>query len=121
MAIVRTVRESDAEAFLDLCLRLDSETTYMMFEPGERPRDVAGQRGRIANILTDECETLLVAESLGSLVGFLGIRGGQFRRNRHSASIVIGVLQAFSGQGIGHSFFTPWRPGRVSTGYTVWS
>jgi RimJ/RimL family protein N-acetyltransferase len=101
MVIIRTIQESDAEAFLDLCLRLDTETTFMMLEPGERSQDLTGQRHRIVDILASDHETLLVAEDRDALVGFLGIRGGLFRRNRHSAYIVIGILQAFTGQGIG--------------------
>src|SRR6202011_3858529 len=40
------------------------------------------------------------------LVGYLEASGGKFRRNRHSAYIVIGILQEFTGQGIGGRLFT---------------
>jgi RimJ/RimL family protein N-acetyltransferase len=39
------------------------------------------------------------------LVGYIGARGGAYRRNRHSAHLVIGILQAFTGQGIGARLF----------------
>jgi hypothetical protein len=33
---IRTIQESDAEQFLSLCKKLDTETQCMMLEPGER-------------------------------------------------------------------------------------
>ncbi|MCG8353477.1 MAG: GNAT family N-acetyltransferase [Chloroflexales bacterium] len=105
MVTIRTIQESDAEAFLDLCLRLDVETAFMMLEPGERMRDVAAQRTRIADILASNNQTLLLAEHARALVGYLSARGGTCRRNRHSVHLVIGILQAFTGQGLGARLF----------------
>ena len=34
--IIRKIHESDAEQFLNLCNKLDTETQFMMLEPGER-------------------------------------------------------------------------------------
>ena len=36
MMTIRDITAGDAAAFLDLCLALDHETAYMMYEPGER-------------------------------------------------------------------------------------
>jgi len=36
MIRIREIRESDAEEFLSLCKKIDAETQFMMFEPGER-------------------------------------------------------------------------------------
>ncbi|MBX3000865.1 MAG: GNAT family N-acetyltransferase [Caldilineaceae bacterium] len=105
MITIRAIEETDAEAFLSLGLRLDAETTFMMLEPGERNQDVDAQRARIAGILASDDERIWVAEHDGELVGFLEVYGGMFRRNRHSAYIVIGVLQSFAGQGIGTRLF----------------
>lgn len=105
MITIRTIQESDAASFLDLCFRLDAETAFMMLEPGERVRDVAAQRSRIADMLASDNQTLLLAEHDGALVGYIGARGGAYRRNRHSAHLVIGILQAFTGQGIGARLF----------------
>jgi RimJ/RimL family protein N-acetyltransferase len=38
-------------------------------------------------------------------MGFLGAYGGGYKRNRHSAYIVTGILQQFAGQGLGKRFF----------------
>lgn len=106
MITIRAIEETDADAFLHLCLRLDAETTFMMLEPGERAQDLSAQRARIAAIVASDREQTWVAEHEGTLVGYLGVRGGAFRRNQHSASIVIGILQSSAGQGIGTQLFT---------------
>jgi RimJ/RimL family protein N-acetyltransferase len=105
MADLRTIREEDAEQFLSLCLQLDEETHFMMLEPGERTTTVEQQRGRIRQVLERSNQTILVAEADGRLVGYLAGLGGEYRRNAKTVHIVIGVLQSYSGQGIGKRLF----------------
>ncbi|HSL43185.1 MAG TPA: GNAT family protein [Anaerolineales bacterium] len=105
MVLIREIQENDAEGFLDLCQRLDEETQFMMLEPGERLITVTEQRERIQRILLRENQTILVAEAGNRLVGYLAAFGGDYRRNRHNAHIVIGILQGFAGQGIGTRLF----------------
>jgi len=106
MVLIREVCENDAEGFLDLCKRLDEETQFMMLEPGERLTTAAEQRERIKRLLLRDNQIILVAETNNRLVGYLAAWGGEYRRNRHSAHIVIGILQDFAGQGIGTRLFT---------------
>jgi len=101
MITIREIREHDARDFLELCRRLDEETQFMMLEPGERLTTEAEQRERIKKILSEDNQTILVAESEGRLVGCAAGLGGSYRRNRHSVHVVIGILQAFAGQGSG--------------------
>jgi RimJ/RimL family protein N-acetyltransferase len=103
--IIRTIREEDAENFLQLCLQLDQETQFMLFEPGERTTSAEEQRQRIQGLLSQDNKNIFVAEQAGQLAGFLGAFGGDLRRNRSCAYIVIGILQAFAGQGLGTQFF----------------
>jgi RimJ/RimL family protein N-acetyltransferase len=103
--IVRTIRASDAEQFLNLCKKLDTETQFMMLEPGERVITLEEQRTQIEHLLKYENQTIFVAEHSDQLVGYLAALGGKFRRNRHSVYIVTGILQAFTGQGIGTKLF----------------
>lgn len=105
MITIRAIEETDAQAFLNLCLRLDAETTFMMLEPGERAPDLSAQRARIVDVVASDREQIWVAEHEGTLVGYLSVRGGSFRRNQHSAYLVIGILQDFAGQGIGTRLF----------------
>jgi RimJ/RimL family protein N-acetyltransferase len=103
---VREIREGDAEAFLDLSIRIDAETDFMMLEAGERATTAGEQRERIKGILSKENQTILVASRGGQLVGYLVAIGGEFRRIRHRAYVVVGVLQAFTGRQIGTRLFT---------------
>ena len=102
---IRTIRLDDAEQFLNLGKRLDEETQFMMLEPGERTTTVEEQRNHIERLLLQGNSTIFVVEHNGHLVGYVQASGGEFRRNRHSAYIVIGILQEFSGQGIGGQLF----------------
>jgi RimJ/RimL family protein N-acetyltransferase len=101
MADIRPARQTDAERFLRLCNTLDEETTFRLLEAGERTTSVEGQHEILARIEAKENDVILVAEVDGQLVGYIAAMGGQYRRNRHAAHVVISVLQAFSGQGIG--------------------
>ena len=104
--VIRTIQPADAEQFLNLCKELDEETQFMMFEPGERTTTVEGQQNQLKRLLSRENQMIFVAEHDGQLVGYLGAYGGEFHRNRHSVHIVIGILQAYTGQGIGTQLFS---------------
>ena len=103
--IIRMIRESDAGQFLNLCKKLDTETQFMMLEPGERTTTVEEQRDQIEHLLLVENQAILVAEQDGQLVGYLGGFGGDFKRIKQRVYIVIGILQDFTGQGIGTKLF----------------
>ena len=103
---VREVLEGDAEAFLDLLIRIDAETDFMLLEAGERATTVGDQRKKIKDILSKGNQTILVAARSGQLVGYLVAIGGEFRRIRHRAYVVVGVLQAFASRQIGTRLFT---------------
>lgn len=98
---VRTATESDAEVLLRLLRRLDDETRFMMHEPDERTTTTREQEGLLRAILASGNSTALLAEEDGRLVGFLEATGGGFRRNRHVTHLVVGVLGAYAGRGIG--------------------
>jgi GNAT superfamily N-acetyltransferase len=106
MASIREIHESDAEEFLELCRRLDEETHFMMLEPGERLTTGEEQRERIRHLLSRDNQTILVAEHGDRLVGYLSALGGEYRRDRHSAHIVVGILREFAGRGVGTQLFS---------------
>lgn len=79
----------------------------MLLEPGERIITLEEQRVRIKDILARDNQTILVAEDQpGQLAGYLSAIGGDYNRNRHTVYLVIGILQEFTGQGIGTHLFT---------------
>ncbi len=96
--MIRRIEERDARAFIELCRQLDTETRFLLFEPGEQ---LLTQEQHIGRIQQDGQQIVLVAEDEGQLVGFVGATVGSFRRNRHAANLVMGVLASCWGRGIG--------------------
>src|SRR5262245_21261094 len=103
---IREIHEGDAEAFSDLSTTIEAETDSMLLEAGERATTLMEHRERIKALPSKENQTILVASRTGQLVGYLMAMGGEFRRIRHRAYVVVGVLQAFTGQQIGSGLFT---------------
>ncbi|MNI23108.1 Acetyltransferase YpeA [compost metagenome] len=77
----------------------------MLLEPGERQTGIKQAEDMIESFANAENSILLGAEVEGSLAGYLSVRGGSVRRNRHSAYIVIGILKEFQGMGLGSALF----------------
>lgn len=99
--VIRRATIDDGSALLDLKNALDHETRMMMFEAGERTTTVDEYRKALLTFLDRSNCGLFVAGTGAQLVGFLEAAGGDFRRNRHSAVIVLGVLEGYRGRGIG--------------------
>ena len=98
---IRKIDQSEAKTFFDCMKSIDQETKFMMFEPDERQFD----EDLIVNNLSNENDLFLGAFSEHEIVGFLAAKRGSYRRIRNSAYIVIGIRQAFQGQGIGTKLF----------------
>jgi RimJ/RimL family protein N-acetyltransferase len=105
MSAIREIRETDSDNFLSLCKQLDQENKFMMLEPGERKTTVEEQKKRINEVLSSGNGVIFVAEENGTLIGYLSAIGEQFARNKHTVSIVIGILETYTGQGLGTAFF----------------
>ncbi|WP_110945240.1 GNAT family N-acetyltransferase [Paenibacillus phocaensis] len=118
MIEIREIREDDAERFLRLCLRLDEETKFMLYEPGERTTTVEAQRDRIHAILSEGRSTILVGELQGELVGYLAVFGGNANKTKHVGYLVIGIVEAHTGKGLGTSLFQAAEAWRAQTGLT---
>ncbi|MCB0005731.1 MAG: GNAT family N-acetyltransferase [Anaerolineales bacterium] len=113
MIDIRPVTVADAAALLALAQRLDQESRFMMLEPAERQTSLAEQTAQLTTLLAQPNQMIFVAAAGDQLVGYLGAQGGVFRRNRHSAELVIGILAAYAGQGIGTRLFAAllaWAP-----------
>ncbi|MCG8333487.1 MAG: GNAT family N-acetyltransferase [Proteobacteria bacterium] len=116
MITIREIKTTDAAAFLELCKKLDEETTFMMLEPGERDTSLEKQTEIINGIVVKSNSTLLVAESDSQLVGYVSAAGGDYKRNSHKAHIVIGILQSQAGKGLGNSLLQRLEDWAKSTG-----
>lgn len=107
MVEIRQLRIEDAESFWYLLKTLDAETSYMMYEPEERDRrtNLDELRDDIRRNAADGNDFLQVAVEDNKMVGYIRAERGRFNRVFHTAYIVIGVLKAYSGKGIGTAFF----------------
>lgn len=103
--IIRGITVSDSKGFLELCKTLDRETSFMMLEPDERQITIEQQNERINKMIRDGRSIILVCEINGKLVGYLSAHREKYRRVRHSAYLVVGVLEDFSGKGVGTRLF----------------
>ncbi|KAA0550435.1 GNAT family N-acetyltransferase [Bacillus sp. BGMRC 2118] len=98
---IRPIKLEDAESFLNLCKMLDQETAFMLYEPNERKTTALEQKHMIERVTSDKRSTILLAEIQDNIVGFLALFSNKNNRNKHSAYIVIGILQEYTGRGIG--------------------
>ena len=98
---IRTAQPYDAAALLDLKRQLDEETSFMMYEPGERESSVQDLARELAGIARTPNSVVLLAEIDDQLAGYVELTGGSFRRSRATAYVVIGVRAHAAGRGIG--------------------
>lgn len=98
---IREARPGERPDLLALIARVESETDFLMREPGEQPlwaRDLAAFQATGNS-------TVFVAEADGALVGHLSAHGGRFRRNRGVVTLAVGVLRDWNGRGIATRLF----------------
>lgn len=98
---IRKLLDTDAKAFYDCLKIIDSETDFMMFEPGER----VWNEEKIVKNLKDENNLFLGAIEDGEIVGFLSAQRGVFRRIKHTAYVVIGLQKDYCNRKIGTKLF----------------
>lgn len=99
---IREIEVSDAKDFRELLMKLDEETTFMMFEPGERKSTVEEFEARIQGMKSSG-KTYVVDND--GLKGFISLNVGGCNRIKHSGYIVIGLLQEASGMKYGTLLF----------------
>lgn len=110
---IREINLDDAEAFLELRRKLDQETRFMLLEPDERSMTLVEQQAELAELSATQNATIFVVEDDEtdpgtdkiSLIGYLGLYGGRYRRNQRTAYLVIGIRKPFTGLGIGRHLF----------------
>lgn len=94
-------------SFWNLLNALDIETNYMMYEPEERAQSTNIQElsADIRSNVINGNDFLQVASEDNKIVGYIRAERGRLRRNFHTAYIVVGILKACAGKGIGTTFF----------------
>lgn len=112
MGVVRmiTYKElciEEVDCFWNFLNALDSETNYMMYEPKERAQctNIKELSADIWINVVNGNDFLQIAFDDNKIVGYIRAERGKFRRNFHTAYIVVGILRDYAGKGIGTSFF----------------
>lgn len=100
MPAVRLATEADAASVVDLRRRLFAETPFMLWESAEFVQTVEDERKRIASLNTRPNCLSILAEHDSDVVGLLTAVGGDRNRQRHSATLALGVAKAYWGHGI---------------------
>lgn len=111
--LIREIRIDDAEDYMNLVKEVESKSDFMLMEAGERKTTAEQQLKQLERLEQQNNSTIFVAEEKGKLVGYLIAIGGTVKRTKHSAYLVIGVLQECRGKGIGTELFDKvikWAP-----------
>ncbi len=103
--LIREIEPKDAENFRQLIQQVESQSEFMMMEPGERQTTPEQQLRQIESLKKQANSTVLVAEDEHHLTGYMFAIGGSARRNSHAAYLVIGILPEYRGKGVGTQLF----------------
>ncbi|MCA1065700.1 GNAT family N-acetyltransferase [Rossellomorea sp. AcN35-11] len=99
--VIRRAVEEDAESLLDIQQSVISEGDYLITVSEEFSNTPTQQRDWINNILENERETLLIAETDGKAVGWIVFHIQNRKRMTHTGSIGMMVRKQYRGRGIG--------------------
>lgn len=102
--IFRNVKKSDTESLWNMMNQLDYETKFMMYEPGERTKDLSRLQKNVDSVV-DGNGLLLLALDGSEIIGFISAQIGNVRRTQHSAYVVVGIRKKYRNRGIGTEFF----------------
>ena len=105
---IRKIRKDDAENFFQMMCRLDDETEFMMYEPGERQsrtKDLSRLKATIEEAVSGQDFLLVAGNDSGEIVGYIWAERGKLNRIKHTAYIVVGICKAYQHKGIGTEFF----------------
>ena len=102
---IRMIQKTDARQFMMLNEKLDRETNFMMLEPEERNMQVEFYQQQVESIRASGNSMIFIADNGNELAGYMGLFGGRYKRIRHSAHIVIGLLKKYRGMGLGTAIF----------------
>lgn len=92
---------ADAGSLLTLKQKLDCETSFMLVEPGERAETAEEVAADLERRIAATNSVVIVAEVRSRLVGYVDAVGGAHRRDSMTGYVVLGVLSAAAGRGVG--------------------
>lgn len=104
--LIREITPQDAQNFISLIKRVEAKSNFMLMEAGERATSFEQQLKQLEEMEQQNNKTVFLAElEQGNLVGYLVAIGGSVKRTRHTAYLVIGIVEAYRGKGIGTALF----------------
>ncbi len=99
---IRLATKNDTKSIIAFYQALDLETSFMLFEPGERDVSFSTIENQLSWFENSKTQVLYIAENEShEVMGIISGSGGRALRNSHSLYCVIGVLQKYQSQGIG--------------------
>jgi RimJ/RimL family protein N-acetyltransferase len=103
---IRLAGTADAQAMLALQHALDTESEFMLLEPGERePRDLPGEPSYV-----------IVAEGQDELAGYVEVSVLPYARAAVTGYVVMGVRTSYAGRGIGKALLEAAKDEAVERG-----
>lgn len=103
---IREINLEDAENFAKLLSEVENQADFMLYGAGERSITTEKQLKQLKVIAKSPNSTIFVAEETsGKLVGYAFAIGSTANRKKHSVYLVIGILEEYTGKGIGTKLF----------------
>ncbi|MBE6054942.1 MAG: GNAT family N-acetyltransferase [Clostridium sartagoforme] len=102
--IFRNIEKTDTEALWNMMNKLDYETKFMLYEPGERIKNLARLQDTVDNAV-DGNDLCFLAMDENEIVGYIAAQVGTLRKIKHGAYIVVGIREKYRNRGIGTEFF----------------
>lgn len=99
--MIRQARVADAKHILILREQLAQETDFMLHEVDEGTLSITEQEAILADFISSSNKVFWVVEIQQVIVGFCVGIGSIARRNQHNLYCVMGILQRYTGQGLG--------------------
>lgn len=94
-----------AGEYLDFLKRLDNDSEYMHFRPGERSMTLQGLVSRLKKMNNQGNSFTVVAVEENIIIGYFSVNGGTSLATCHTATIATGVLENYQGKGIAKKLF----------------
>jgi len=104
--VIRPALKEDSQQLIQLFCQLDSESSFMLFESGERQTTLSEQEAIMQTFVNSRNRAMFVVENQqNEITGFIVGDGGSVLRNKHVLHCVIGVLKSSQGAGLGGQLF----------------
>ena len=100
---IHEAQPGEVVAIIALFEKLYTETKFLLFEPGEAAVSAEQYAQHIEQSAKTEAGVMFLGEDQRELIAVCFGNRGVSKRNRHSLFIVMGVLQSYTGRGVGHA------------------